>query len=63
MYLKDTIESLSRVGPRTPIGDLLRRFWLPAMHEHDVPKIGEEPVELRMLGENLVLRATMPDTS
>lgn len=60
MYLKDTSESLSRVGPRTPIGDLLRRFWLPAMHEHDVPKIGDEPVELRMLGENLLLSSHEP---
>jgi hypothetical protein len=54
MYLKDTIESLTRVGPRTPMGDLLRRFWLPALPEHDVPKHGEEPVDLRLLGEDLV---------
>ena len=54
MYLKDTIESLTRVGPRTPMGDLLRRFWLPALPEHDLPKHNEEPVELRLLGEDLV---------
>lgn len=54
MYLKDTGESLTRVGPRTPIGDLLRRFWLPAMHERDLPKADEGPIELRLLGENLI---------
>ena len=55
MYLKDTIESLTRIGPRTPMGDLLRRYWIPALPEHDVPKhAGEAPVELRLLGEDLV---------
>jgi len=26
MYLKDTNESLSRIGPGTPMSDLMRRF-------------------------------------
>ncbi len=60
MYLKDTSESLTRIGPRTPIGDLLRRFWIPALHAHDVPKTGEAPVELRLLGENLIVAADAP---
>ena len=60
MYLKDNGESLTRVGPRSPIGDLLRRFWLPAMHAHDVPKLGDEPIELRLLGENLIAETDAP---
>jgi hypothetical protein len=54
MYLKDTNESLTRIGPRTPMGDLLRRFWLPAFLEHELPRFGGDPVEFKLLGEELV---------
>src|SRR5271155_4614984 len=54
MYLKDTNESLTRTGPRTPMGELLRRFWVPALLERELSKIGGEPVEVRLFGEDLV---------
>jgi hypothetical protein len=31
MYLKDNDENFRHVGPNTPMGELLRRFWLPAL--------------------------------
>jgi len=47
-------ELLTRVGPGTGMGDLLRRFWLPALLEEEVHKKDGAPVRLRLLGEDLV---------
>jgi len=47
-------ELLTRVGPGTAMGDLLRRFWLPALLEEEVHKKDGAPVRLRLLGEDLV---------
>src|SRR5579871_706734 len=47
-------ELLTRVGPGTPCGDLLRRYWQPvALAEEIAP--GGPPVPLEILGEALVL--------
>ena len=55
MYLKDTDESLTRIGPRTPMGDVLRRFWVPALLAHELPGRYDAPVEVRLFGEDLVV--------
>mgnify|MGYP006063248333 FL=1 len=47
-------EILCRVGPGTPMGELFRRFWIPAMIPEELPKPDCDPVRLRLLGENLV---------
>ncbi|CAB4958717.1 MAG: Rieske 2Fe-2S domain-containing protein [Actinobacteria bacterium] len=46
---------LTQVGPGTPGGDLLRRYWWPIAPSVDV---GPEPLERRLLGEDLVLFRT-----
>lgn len=46
---------LTRVGPGTPMGELMRRFWLPALLEEEVAQRDGEPVRLRLLGEDLVV--------
>ena len=45
-------EMLVRVGPNTPGGEYLRRFWHPVAMSSQV---GELPLALRRLGEDLVL--------
>ena len=45
---------LTRVGPGTPMGNLLRRFWFPALLEYEVAAPDCDPVELRLLDEDLV---------
>ena len=45
-------EELVRVGPGTPCGEYLRRFWHPFFLSSD---LGERPVVVRLLGEELVL--------
>lgn len=47
-------ELLCRVGPGTPMGELFRRFWLPALMPHELPENDCEPVDVRLLGEDLV---------
>jgi phthalate 4,5-dioxygenase oxygenase subunit len=47
-------ELLTRVGPGTPMGELLRRYWTPALLVSEVPEPGGVPVRVRLLGEDLV---------
>lgn len=45
---------LTQVGPRTPGGDLLRRYWMPICPAAEIT--AEKPKKrVRILGENLVL--------
>ncbi|MFN0073605.1 MAG: Rieske 2Fe-2S domain-containing protein [Chloroflexota bacterium] len=45
---------LCRVGPGTPMGTLLRRFWMPALISTEVPEADGAPVRLTLLSEKLV---------
>ncbi|MDT7706933.1 MAG: phthalate 4,5-dioxygenase [Pseudonocardiales bacterium] len=47
-------EMLTRVGAGTPMGELFRRFWLPALVTTEIPDHNGPPVRLRLLGEDLV---------
>ncbi|MEA2640428.1 MAG: hypothetical protein QOF51_1822, partial [Chloroflexota bacterium] len=45
---------LTRVGPGTPAGELLRRYWFPVAFSHELTE--EKPTHFtRLLGEDLVL--------
>jgi phenylpropionate dioxygenase-like ring-hydroxylating dioxygenase large terminal subunit len=44
-------EELTRVGPDTPCGEYLRRFWQPIILTSE---LGELPRRIRILGEDLV---------
>lgn len=45
-------DRLTRVGPGTPMGNLLRRYWMPIAISAEVQ---ERPVAKRLLGEDLVV--------
>jgi phthalate 4,5-dioxygenase oxygenase subunit len=50
---------LSRVGPGTPAGTLMRQYWIPALMSSELPSPDCPPTRLRLLGENLIaFRAT-----
>jgi phenylpropionate dioxygenase-like ring-hydroxylating dioxygenase large terminal subunit len=52
-------ELLCRVGPGTPMGALLRQYWIPALLSTELPERDGAPVRVRLLGENLIaFRAT-----
>ena len=44
---------LTQVGPGTPMGELLRRYWLPIAAAGELDANPVKPV--RLLGEDLVL--------
>src|SRR5580698_9873548 len=46
-------ELLTRVGPGTPMGELMRRFWIPALMSKELEADGE-PIRLMLLGEKLI---------
>jgi phthalate 4,5-dioxygenase len=47
-------ERLTRVGPGTPMGNLFRRYWLPALLAEEVPDRDGPPRRVRLLGEDLI---------
>lgn len=53
MLTKEENERLTQVGPGTPMGELLRRYWHPVGTIADLDKDPVRPV--RLLGEDLVL--------
>ena len=47
-------DTLTKVGPGTPMGDLMREYWLPAMLSTELPGPDCDPVRLRLLCEDLI---------
>jgi len=46
-------ELLTRIGPGTPMGDLLRRYWMPIGGASELDQAPIKPI--RLMGEDLVL--------
>jgi phenylpropionate dioxygenase-like ring-hydroxylating dioxygenase large terminal subunit len=47
-------ELLCRVGPGTPMGNLMREFWLPCLMTSELPDPDGEPQRVMLLGEKLI---------
>lgn len=47
--------ALTEVGKGTPMGEFMRRYWLPAAKSEEVPRAGGAPARVKLLGERLVL--------
>jgi phthalate 4,5-dioxygenase oxygenase subunit len=54
MLSREDNELLTRVERSTPMGDTLRRYWLPALLAREVAEPDGPPVRVRLLGEDLV---------
>ncbi len=54
MLSKIENELLTRTGPGTPMGGLFRRYWIPAVLSEEISKPDCPPVQVRLLGEELV---------
>src|SRR5579859_2513703 len=54
MLSKELNELLTRVGRGTPMGNLLRRYWMPALLSSELPGPDSDPVRVRLMGEDLV---------
>ncbi len=53
MLSKEATDLLCRVGPGTPMGELMRQYWMPALYTWELEPDGE-PKRVRLLGENLI---------
>ncbi len=47
-------EFLTRTGPGTPMGDLFRRYWIPALLAAELPEPDCAPVRVQLLSERLI---------
>ena len=54
MLSKEDNELLTRTAPGAPMGDLIRRYWIPALLSEEIPTPDCPPVRVRLLGEELV---------
>jgi phthalate 4,5-dioxygenase len=54
MLTQEENERLTQVGPKTPGGEFVRRYWWPAALSEELP-VGGAPIPVRLLGEELVL--------
>ena len=54
MFSREENEFLTRVGPGTPMGTLMRRYWIPALLSEEVLLRDCAPARVKLLGEDLV---------
>jgi phthalate 4,5-dioxygenase len=52
--LREDSELLTKVGPGTPMGALMRRYWIPALFSRQIAEPDCPPVRVKLLGERLV---------
>ena len=45
---------ICRTGPGTPMGEYLRRFWIPAVLSREIPEPDCPPVRVKIMSEELV---------
>ena len=45
---------LTQTGPGTPMGDVMRRYWMPALLSTELSEPDSPPVRVKLLGEQLV---------
>ena len=54
MLTKEQNELLTRTDPGTPMGELMRRYWIPVLLSEELPARDGAPVQVRIMGEELV---------
>src|SRR4030088_2532728 len=54
MLTQQDNELVTRVGPGTPMGNLMRQYWVPAMLGSELPGPDCDPVRVLLLGEQLI---------
>lgn len=54
MLSREENDLLTQVEAGKPMGELMRRYWLPALLSSEIPEPDCPPVRVRLLGEDLV---------
>ncbi|QBR03524.1 (2Fe-2S)-binding protein [Paraburkholderia pallida] len=55
MLSRQDNELMCRIGAGTPMGDAMRRFWLPVIQSADMPEANGDPQTVELLGERFVV--------
>ena len=54
MLTKEQNALLTQTGPGTPMGDMFRTYWIPALLGEELPENDCPPVRVKLLSENLI---------
>ncbi|MDB5746666.1 MAG: rieske (2Fe-2S) protein [Massilia sp.] len=54
MTRREQNELLIQTGPGTPMGDLFRRYWIPALLAEELPEPDCPPVRVQLLSERMI---------
>ena len=54
MTTREQNDFLTQTGPGTPMGNLFRRYWIPAMEARELPEPDCPPVRIKLLSERLL---------
>src|SRR6266481_3746714 len=54
MLSREENELITRVGQGSPMGNTMRRYWIPALLAREIAEPDGPPVRVRLLGEDLV---------
>ncbi|HEX3785477.1 MAG TPA: Rieske 2Fe-2S domain-containing protein [Pseudonocardiaceae bacterium] len=54
MLKQELNELLTRTGPGTEMGELFRRYWIPALLAEELPEDGCPPVRVKLLSERMI---------
>jgi len=54
MLSREENDLLTRVEAGKPMGELMRRYWIPALLSSEIPEPDSPPVRVRLLGQDLV---------
>ena len=54
MLRKEINELLTQTGTGTPMGELFRQYWVPALLARELPENDCAPVRVKLLGERLI---------
>ena len=57
-FTREENDGLTRVGPATLMGNLMRQYWIPVVPTAQLKEPGGRPLRVRLLGEDLVLFRT-----
>ena len=54
MLRKEQNDLLTQTGPGTPMGEMFRRYWIPALLSSELPENDCPPVRVKLLSERLI---------
>ena len=54
MLKKEQSDLLTQTGPGTPMGEMFRAYWMPALLSEELPEPDCPPVRIKLLSERLL---------